>query len=91
MLSERGNLKTEKRYEESRSHLYDTDSRADFHSGGETPLPSQSLGWIWIFPRGTSTMAADNLLQTLASSTVQGSLTPMPYQIPTGEEEVGTR
>lgn len=63
---------------------------AVFHSGGETPLPSQSRGWIWIFPHATSTMADDNLLQALASSTVQGSLTRMSYQIPTGEEEVGT-
>lgn len=63
---------------------------AVFHSGGETPLPSQSLGWIWILPCGTSTMADDNLLQALASSTVQGSLTPMPYRIPPGEKEVGT-
>ncbi|KAI4532289.1 hypothetical protein MG293_017554 [Ovis ammon polii] len=35
-------------------------------------------------------MADDNLLQALASSTVQGSLTPMPYRIPPGEKEVGT-
>lgn len=62
---------------------------AVFHSGGETPSFSESC-WIWILPVEQAPWPMIILLQALASSTVQGSLTPMPYRIPPGEKEVGT-